>query len=644
MAVRREDVIESTRPVALATPQIGAADATGSIWVPLNRLKDSPKNMRQVPHTEAHIKTLAALIHATRQIYPLVVEPEVGESGEPTGAYLVTAGKGRRLAQLERVKLDQIPADQPIWCVLNAADEAREVSLADNVHEPMHPADEFAAFKALIDEGKSIEYVAARFGTTPQVVQRRLKLANVAPEFLEMFRKGDLEIDHMMAFALSDDHEHQRTAWSSIAKGNHVPSAHWLRQALIADELPLSSSLAKFVGAAYEKAGGPIRRDLFDPDDRGYIMDVALLTKLATEKLEKAVARLKKEGFAWVEARVSLDYSELQEFGRVASVFREPTEQEAKRLGEIDAERVELEKEIQTLGEGDERLPTVEERLAQLQEEGEALTEAREQPNPEQQKIAGAIASIDSSGKLRIERGLLRPEDKKRFARAAKAAEKAANGKGDAKERIHSAAHLRALTAHRTLALQATLAERPDVALIALTHRLITQTFTPFGRADSAAQITASHTAMEGYADDIRGSRAQKALAERQAALKARLPRKPEALFGWLLKQPHEDVLALLAFCVAVTVNAVQSNEGESPADALAVAANLDMRQWWTATARNYFSRVSKPSIVKAVSEAASPEATSAMRVMKKSAAAQLAEERTAGTGWLPAVLRTPRG
>jgi hypothetical protein len=67
MAVRREDVIESTRPVALATPQIGAADATGSIWVPLNRLKDSPKNMRQVPHTEAHIKTLAALIHATRQ-------------------------------------------------------------------------------------------------------------------------------------------------------------------------------------------------------------------------------------------------------------------------------------------------------------------------------------------------------------------------------------------------------------------------------------------------------------------------------------------------------------------------------------------------------------------------------------------------
>jgi ParB family transcriptional regulator, chromosome partitioning protein len=309
MAVRREDVIESASPVTATTQQVGVPDATGSIWVPLDRLKDSPKNVRQVPHTEAHIKSLAASIHALRQMYPLVVEPEVGESGEPTGCYLVTAGKGRRLAQLERVKLDQIPADQPIWCVLGSTEESRELSLADNVHEPMHPADEFAAFKALLDDGRTPEYVAARFGTTPQVVQRRLKLANVAPEFIEMFRKGTLEIDHMMAFALTDDHEHQRSAWASIAKGDLVPNANWLRQTLIADELPLSSALAKFVGLAYEKAGGPIRRDLFSPEDKGYVMDVELLTKLAAEKLEKAAAKLKKEGYAWAQARLSLDYS-----------------------------------------------------------------------------------------------------------------------------------------------------------------------------------------------------------------------------------------------------------------------------------------------------------------------------------------------
>ena len=39
----------------------------------------------------------------------------------------------------------------------------------------MHPADEFEAFKALIDEGKGVEDVAARFGVSVLTVQRRLK-------------------------------------------------------------------------------------------------------------------------------------------------------------------------------------------------------------------------------------------------------------------------------------------------------------------------------------------------------------------------------------------------------------------------------------------------------------------------------------
>jgi ParB family transcriptional regulator, chromosome partitioning protein len=41
----------------------------------------------------------------------------------------------------------------------------------------LHPADEFEAFKALIDEGKGVEDVAARFGLSVLTVQRRLKLS-----------------------------------------------------------------------------------------------------------------------------------------------------------------------------------------------------------------------------------------------------------------------------------------------------------------------------------------------------------------------------------------------------------------------------------------------------------------------------------
>src|SRR4051812_41910403 len=104
MATERKDVIRIVDGDRLARPAVGVPDANGSIWIPLNRLKDSPNNVRTVPHTEAHIRTLAALIQSDRQIYPLVVEPEVSEAGDQTGLYEVLAGKGRRLAQLERVK------------------------------------------------------------------------------------------------------------------------------------------------------------------------------------------------------------------------------------------------------------------------------------------------------------------------------------------------------------------------------------------------------------------------------------------------------------------------------------------------------------------------------------------------------------
>lgn len=640
MAVRKEEVIGEAATAPVIARQIGVPDADGVLWVPLNRLKDSPRNVRTVPHPESHIKALAAMIDADGQLYPLVVEAEIAETGEPSGDYLVSAGKGRRLAQLERVKQGRIPADEPIWCKVGAADRARELSLADNQHEPMHPADEFDAFKKMIEEGRSIEFIAAYYGLKPLDVQRRLKLANVAPEFFEMFRRSELDVEHMMSLALTDDHEHQRTAWKSVPKPRGIPHAEDLRHALTEDELPLSSSLVKFVGVrAYEKANGAIRRDLFGKDEEGYIMDVPLLTKLATEKLDKAVAKLKDEGAAWAESRLQLDYSELHTFGRVDTVLREYTEEEAAKLTAITQERESLEAEAKPLKRDDERFATISERLQVLRAEAATLARARELPDPEQLKISGAIACIDN-GKLRIERGLLLPADKKRIEKQAKAAKRAAHPKNANADRTHSSALMLELTAHRTLALQAALTERPDVALVAITHRLISQTFRTFSRAESAVEVNADHKDLERFAKDIKKAKAFKALAERQAALKAQLPRKPEALFGWLLKQPQPEVLALLAFCVAVTVHGVKNHEDADAADAIAKAVGLDMHDWWKPRAANYFGRIPKGRVIQIVSEAVSPEAASALRVLDKQSAAELAEERMAETRWMPSVFR----
>ena len=51
----------------------------------------------------------------------------------------------------------------------------------------MHPADQFDAFRSLVDDGLGIEEVAAGFGVTANTVRQRLKLANVAPRLFQFY-------------------------------------------------------------------------------------------------------------------------------------------------------------------------------------------------------------------------------------------------------------------------------------------------------------------------------------------------------------------------------------------------------------------------------------------------------------------------
>src|ERR1700683_119643 len=95
-----------------------AAASKNILFVPLCKLKKSPKNVRKLPHTKADIQAFAASIAALGMLQYPVVEPELGPRGKPTGNYLVNAGEGRRLAQLLRVKRKEIKADEPIRCIL----------------------------------------------------------------------------------------------------------------------------------------------------------------------------------------------------------------------------------------------------------------------------------------------------------------------------------------------------------------------------------------------------------------------------------------------------------------------------------------------------------------------------------------------
>jgi ParB family chromosome partitioning protein len=75
---------------------------------------------------------------------------------------------------------------------------------------------------------------------------------------------------------------------------------------------------------------------------------------------------------------------------------------------------------------------------------------------------------------------------------------------------------------------------------------------------------------------------------------------------------------------------------------ALATVVSLDMTAHWSPTVRSYLGRVTKEGIIAAVREAVGVEAAERIADMKKDAMAEAAEQLLAGTGWLPAVMRTP--
>ena len=184
-----------------------------SILVKLSELVPSPYNVRR--HAHGGIDELAALIDAQGLLHPLTVHEHVaGRDRSRKPVLAVSAGERRRRALLLLQRQGKLPADHEVACRLITVERAREVSVAENSgREPMHPADEFEAFKALVDEGRGIDDVAARFGVSPLVVQRRLKLAALSPKLLALYREGGINLDQLMALTLSNDHDVQERTW-----------------------------------------------------------------------------------------------------------------------------------------------------------------------------------------------------------------------------------------------------------------------------------------------------------------------------------------------------------------------------------------------------------------------------------------------
>ncbi|MEO2038666.1 MAG: chromosome partitioning protein ParB, partial [Martelella sp.] len=575
-------------------------------------------------------------------------------------------------------KRKEIKQTEPIRCVIDTANDAAEISLDENVtREDLHPADQFERFRELAEtRGWGAEEIAARFGVTSHVVKQRLRLGAVSPKLMQVYRDGDLTLDQLMAFAITEDHARQEQVYENLSY-NREP---WIiRRDLTAGNVAATDRRAILVGPeAYTEAGGTVIRDLFTEDRGGFYEDAALLDRLALEKLEGVAVQVQEaEGWKWVSAHVDWPHAH-----GLRRTYPQPVELSKEDETAYDAAQEELERLSAEWEDADVDLPPdVDQRFAELEAEIERIDAKRHAYEADEIARGGVFVVLNHDGEARIERGFIRPEDEAPEPEEEGVEEDSTvidgvrvNGDGEimgddehegdghpacdhepeddvAEEdgKPLSDALIRDLTVHRTLALRLALGEQPDMALIAVTHALAAQTFYRGGGDAHCLEIHPTSNTLANRAEGIEGTAAAKALEDRHAGWAADIPRDVAELWGFITGLDHASVMALFAHCASLTVNAVKQpwethkRHALATADRLATAIALDMTAHWTPTVRAYLGRVTKAQILAAVRDALGDEAAERIADRKKPEMAEAAERLLAGTGWLPPVLRTER-
>ncbi len=273
--------------------------------------------------------------------------------------------------------------------------------------------------------------------------------------------------------------------------------------------------------------------------------------------------------------------------------------------------------------------------------------------SPTVKAAAGAIVTIDRNGQAVIHRGLMREAEAKalrtleRLRQGFGSESEAGNDdEGEDDEQPKTAAMpdrlAQRLSAHRTAALQIEVARHPQVALAAVVHGMV-QTVLQESRYGHDLPLGVGlkvQDRLEGMAPDWPESPAAVALRELQQVAGEGLPEDSAALFAALLAKPQDELVRLLAVCVASTVDVVTPRATpHQPGAELAQAVGLDMAAWWQPTAEGYFKHVSKAVILDAVG-AFAPESVTRLAKLKKADIASEAERLADGKGWMPAIFK----
>lgn len=615
--------------------------------IPLCNLRKGKSNPRRLGDPD--YAGMAASLKAVDQLQNIIVAPL------PGGHFEVQAGDRRFGGFCLLREAGEIASDHPVLCLVVAAGDQNAISAAENMQRhAMHPADECDACQRMRVAGMTVDAIADALGCTALIVERRLAVSEAAPELLALYRTSGITTDQLIALCATDDHALQVSIWRNAREKD----PRELRRLVIAKEVDAADDpRVAFIGgiAAFTRAGGQVRRDLFSgAEGGGFIADVALLNRLVCDRLQGEAAQLQsREGWAWVEVEATCNREALLRFGRLSPDRRESTATEQADLDRLHREDAQLQDELAALEGGrhvDQDAGERIQRSAEIADRRDAISDAvgglermRSSYRVEEMAFAGAMAWLDSRGNVRVERGLVRPEDRAALAKAKRGVvggrvTKAAGRKAHAM----SQAVQQSLKGYRDAAARIALADNARVAKILFACSVAGQLTEIAGAAPLLPELV---SAAEATGDTEGNAHGQDALQlVEQLERKGRLalgsvPASPAAMWRAMAGKTDQELDAILAYGIARMLRLGQP--GDDMTKLVLEAMAFDVSRHYTPTAANFFSRVPKEFSVAALLECGRVTAAESVGGMSKQQLASYAESEVRGTGWVPAVMRS---
>jgi ParB family transcriptional regulator, chromosome partitioning protein len=582
--------------------------------IPLNKLVASRRNVRRRSDPQADFE-LKADIEARGLLQNLVVT----RAGKPRGAFAVEAGERRRRALQSLAEEGKLAKDHEVSClVIGDAGAAQEASLAENFQRlAMNPADECLAFRTLIDEGADIEGIARRFGLTARFVEGRLRLANLAPIVFEALGAGEIGLEAAKAYAATPDQERQAWVFEQMSRGYGAAHPDSIRRMMTQATVSATDPRARLVGEeAYVAAGGRVERDLFADEGATHWLDIALLERLATEKMEALAANAAAEhGLAFVRPVLDqwIGHSRMEGLRRVP-VEREPlTDEEGARAEALEAEIEEQALLLEDAGIDAAAREAAEARIRELGDEVDTILEKPPVIDPALRGELGTFLMLDRNGRPRLdthfysESGSGAGADADAVGEPGDAHDEAARDAGAARSPGLSQRLADELAMQRRDILAVHVAADPAFALD-LAIFLMVDGHAGYSCESSGSSLRAAPPANPIFDFRTPDAPAMLARAEAEEALDrswgegaTRAER-----FDAFRALPEEARAAWLGHGVARTLEASLNHSGARACafhEHLGQLLDIDVARWWRPTGASFFDRVPKSVALAALAE-----------------------------------------